>query len=825
MRRVTSHALLGPALLLYLLADAAATQGQLDPAGALIACVVALLSLSPGVLERRRELPGALRVGWLGLSCGAALLPAVAPAARSLGIELVSGLAASAAAALVLDLALCLPDELGSPSRALTWRRITRALSAVCALIGAAAYAPAFELLGRTWVVPSRVALVPLVWLGVALVAALVLRALRRRLGSTPEALASSAWALLGLWPSATLMGVAGVAYALGSPLSGIGPRAALALCALVLTASHLRLIDPRRRLSVGPTTREIVAGVLVVALIAALAVLVRPLWPSEPLPLAVWIAATLLLAAALQRVAREAVAVMLSPAGGRLLAALDQGHAQLGSCGDMLAVARVALRTARASSGDASAEPVLFLFSPARTLRSDAAGEPHSSRAAAHPELLARLRAQPGELLQRGPLEAQFVRAPALRPLIEALRSLDALCVLPLVQAGELEAALVFPRAARRSPLALEELEALQRFGRHLTGFVAVLCADARAQQRAEQTFARVSGLESELAQTRDELERARTELRLLRAGGAGRGLSAAGVAYGPAMRALFAQLKRTAELHEPVLLWGERGVELEPLATVLHEQGPRAHEPLVLVDCASVRPEAGASALLGSDGTPGWLALAGRGTLVLRDLPALSREAQQALSGALSARRTRVIATARRAPDALCADGALEPELRGRFRAALRVPSLRDRREDLPSLLLLALDRSARVLGKPAVGIEADAQARLLVHDWPGNCEELDAVIERSVARCEGPRVRMQDLPTLGQAPRSAPTASQLDGTLERVEKRVLRRALERANGNKSEAARLLGLKRTTFLDKLRRNGLEPEEGAQGRSGQELS
>src|SRR5262245_52499290 len=132
MGRVPSHALLGPALLLYLLADAAATQGQLDPAGALIACAVALLSLSPAVLERRRELPGALRVGWLGLSCGTALLRAVAPAGLSLGVELASGLGASLAAALVLDLALNVPDELGSPARALRWRRIARALSLAC---------------------------------------------------------------------------------------------------------------------------------------------------------------------------------------------------------------------------------------------------------------------------------------------------------------------------------------------------------------------------------------------------------------------------------------------------------------------------------------------------------------------------------------------------------------------------------------------------------------------------------------------------------------------------------------------------------------------
>ena len=831
MRRVPSHALLGPALLLYLLADAVATrsqqaqQAQLDAAGAAIAVCVALLSLSPALLERRRELTGATRVGWLGLGCGAALLAAVAPGALSLGVELVSVLGASVASALLLDLALSVPDAIGSPSRALSLRRLARVVSGLVALVGMAASAPAFPVLGRVWVVPSRLSLIPLVWLGAAVLIALGSRALRRRFGSTPEALASSAWALLGLVPATGFGLTVAASFMLGRPLLAVGIRVGFALCALLLTASHVRLIDPRRRLAVGPTTREIVASVLVVAMIAALAVLLRALWPEDPLPLATWIAATLLLAAALQRVAREMVAVALSPASGRLLNALQDGHEQLGSCGDLLAVARVALKSARASSGDSGSEPLLYLFHPARTVRIDAAGEPHASDAAAHPELLARLRAQPGELVQRQPLEARIVRAPVLRPLIEALHALDALCVLPLVQSGELEAALVFPRASRRSPLALEEIEALQRFGRHLTGFMAVLCADVRAQHRAEQVFARAQRLEGELARAQDELERARAELRLLRSGGAGRGLAAAGVAYGPAMRALLAQLKRTAELHEPVLLWGERGVELEPLAAVLHEHGPRAHEPFVQVDCAAVRSDAGGTALIGGDSGPGWLALAGQGTLVLRDLPALAADAQQVLSGALAARRTRVIATARSAPDTLCEAGALALELRGRFRVALRVPPLRERREDLPSLLLLALDRSARVLGKPAVGIEPDAQARLVAHDWPGNCDELDAVIEHAVARCEGPRVGVQDLPPLG-APKAAP-GHPLDGTLERVERRVLRRALERAGGNKSEAARLLGVPRTTFLDKLRRNGLEPDEprGSRGGSEQELS
>src|SRR6185436_3745507 len=135
---------------------------------------------------------------------------------------------------------------------------------------------------------------------------------------------------------------------------------------------------------------------------------------------------------------------------------------------------------------------PRLYLLDPLLGLRADAAGVPHADVPAPPPELLRVLRAQPGEIVVRAPIEAQFVRAPALRPLLEALSALDALCVLPLVQQGEVEGALVVPRGRRTSQLSLEELEALRRFGRHLSGFVAVLCADARAQRRA--TDARVA-------------------------------------------------------------------------------------------------------------------------------------------------------------------------------------------------------------------------------------------------------------------------------------------------------------------------------------------
>jgi DNA-binding NtrC family response regulator len=138
--------------------------------------------------------------------------------------------------------------------------------------------------------------------------------------------------------------------------------------------------------------------------------------------------------------------------------------------------------------------------------------------------------------------------------------------------------------------------------------------------------------------------------------------------------------------------------------------------------------------------------------------------------------------------------------------------VPPLRTRRDDLASLVLLALDQAARALGRTPVGIDAEAQARLLAHDFPLNALELQAIVERAVASCEGPRIQAAGIAqALGLSERAAQSELALDGTFERVERRVLKRALDRTSGNKSEAARLLGLPRTTFIDKLRRHNLD--------------
>lgn len=493
----------------------------------------------------------------------------------------------------------------------------------------------------------------------------------------------------------------------------------------------------------------------------------------------------------------------------------------------DLQEVARVVLQAARSASATSAAQPSLYLFDPPLCFHLDAAGQPHQSAQTLHPTIEQTLRAEPQQILLRAPLEAQIVRAPALRPLIEALRVSDALCVVPLAPHGEIEGALIVPRAARKSRLSGVESRALQDFARHAGGFLAVLLAGARAHERATAAFVRAERAELARNQAQHALQNLNTEVQALRVGGSTERLTQPQRAYGPEMRALLVRLSGQARSDAPLWLFAERGIDVASLARLLHSESARAGQPLIIGDCAAVAAQDGMAVLFGrrDPSVSGWLELALGGTLLLLDAPALALPAQAALAEALACKRAqpvdseqayisrvRLVMSSRREPDALLADGVLDAALRANFTVTLRVPPLRERPDDLAALLLDALGRAARVLGRSAVGLDPGAQTALLAHDWPGNLDELYAVIERAVARARGPRVTLADLRALGHA--ELGTRNELDATFDVVERRVLERALQRADGNKSEAARLLGLKRSTFFDKLNRHGIESGE-----------
>ncbi len=808
--------------MLYLVADVASAAGGVSAADLCVAGAAALLSLTP--LLVRGDAAGAGRVRALGVAAGLALVRHVAPRALSLAAEVIEGLAWATVAVLVLELALDVPDR----PRALAGRAprlVARGIAGAAGLVALLAALPTGD--DGSLLVPNALTALPR---RAALAAALAAIApAPRACGSRALPDVAQSGVRKAVVPAAVLGGARAAVRAAGRLLRGarLGPRPRGARVsrprAAATPASSTRCVPSGS----GRTTRRAAAAATTLAIVALAVALAHRHVPRSPLALGLGAAATLLLAVGLHRALAPLVRTLLAPARGALLDAIARAHAAIVGATALDELARAALGPLREASGSREAEPLLATIVPRRVARIDAAGEPHVDARELPEALITRLVERPGELLGRAHLEARSVRRPDERPLRDALGLLDALAAVPLTTGGELDGVLIVPRGRRRRGLALEELHALEGLGAALATRVAVLARAARADARADEARVARDREEERAAALDDELARLRTDLRVLKAGPAAGRLATPPLAYAPSMRALLARAAEVAPLDAPVLLVGEPGTELERVAAAVHAQSGRARGPFVVADCGALRPERSEAALFGEEATedgahPGWLRLAAGGTLYLADVPALSREAQRALAEALALRSaraidggsawpvdTRLVATAQRPLAELVAADAIDPELAQWLAPlALEVPPLRARREDLPSLVLLALDRAARAQGRPAVGIDPGALDALRAHDFPGNLRELASVIERAVRTARGPKVLREDLPPLGSV---APGDHPLSGSYETVERRLLEHALLRAAGNKSEAARLLALKRTTFLDKLKRYKLD--------------
>ncbi len=830
--------LLGPGLVLYLVADIASLgglpathQGSLDLAGHVwlftaVALAAVLSSLAPLFLRRHHGEPGNRRVGTLGVSTAVALLSLVRPEGTSLVVDVAGAIAFALVGALVLDLALDVPDAPRAVVRFPLLRALAGAFGVAAGTLGLLAVLPTFELFGNDVLVPSAFVRTPLFFALIASSTSLVLRLARSRAGRVPEALASSAWAALGLVPiAASAVGLVVLAWTDGD-LSDPSLAALAAFDGLALAIGHARMLDPAERLGVGRTTRRVVAGTMTLVAVGAAIASVHEIVPRDPVNLAAWTCATLLVGAVLYRAFEHVAGVALSPFRGRLLREIEQAKIALGGVGSFGDLARAILPPMRRASGALDGEPFVYATMPAREAHIDAAGEPHSSDRAMPVAIADRLADRPGEVIVRADLESRVVRRPELRPLVEVLVGIDALCVVPLAHGGELEGALIVPRGKRRTPLSYEEVDALETLGAGIAAMLALISAGERAHERAMAAQRAGDRLEDRIEELGEELERARAAMRTL---GAGRGalrMRGPAIAYGPAMRALERKLDALAPLDTPVLLLAEGGTAVDQIAQRVHDLSTRREGPVVIADCGATRAEQCMSALFGDDeqASPGWLRLAQGGSLLLVDLPALPLDVQKLLVEAIAERKARaagsmsaypidvrVVATSRVDVGALVGAGTFDAELaRWLAPGTARVPPLRERPEDISSLVLLAIDRACRVLGREVLGIDQLALDELRAHAFPWNLRELHAIVDRAVGAATAPKILASDLPPL--VPPAPPNDEDaLVGTFVDLERRILETALARGRGNKSAAARMLGLKRTTFLDKLRRHGLE--------------
>jgi DNA-binding NtrC family response regulator len=306
------------------------------------------------------------------------------------------------------------------------------------------------------------------------------------------------------------------------------------------------------------------------------------------------------------------------------------------------------------------------------------------------------------------------------------------------------------------------------------------------------------------------------------------------------PRMQQVVEELRSAVDPAVPVLLRGEPGVGKEILARSLHQSGPRRNGPFVVASCAGARPnqieaELFGAEVAGRDGPvrrEGKLALAHGGTLYLEDVEQLPPETQARLvrflrSGEVEAAGSslaqtvdvRVIAASRDSLEEKAGRDEFRVDLAYRLaRCTIEVPPLRERKEDLPLLLQSYINRFCHETGKRMQGITMKAKSALLAYDYPGNLEELGNIARQLVYLCPAGRpidvnllpekVRRSATQTVPRIEASSDLA--LDGLVAACEQAAIREALRRTHGNKSQAARLLGLSRNGLTIKMARHGI---------------
>jgi two-component system, NtrC family, response regulator AtoC len=349
---------------------------------------------------------------------------------------------------------------------------------------------------------------------------------------------------------------------------------------------------------------------------------------------------------------------------------------------------------------------------------------------------------------------------------------------------------------------------------------------------------------LDMVLSRTR-EVERLTRENRALKAAQTSDARSH-GIVLGrnAAFRAAVALAERVAATNATVLVRGESGVGKELIAALIHEGGPRRGGPFIRVNCAALTESLLTSELFGHERgaftgavvrKEGRFELAQGGTLFLDEIGEMAPETQSKLLRVLEAgefervggSRTlktdvRVVAATNRDLEKAMEEGRFRPDLFHRLDVfSVRVPPLRERREDLPDLAKHFLERHRRDLGAAARGFSRGALEALAAYDWPGNVRELANVVQRALLRAPGPTIEADHL---GLAPRTQPSKEPMVPvglSVDDVERHLILRTLDLVGWNRTEASKILGVTTRTLSNKLRIYRARGFVAAAGRAG----
>jgi len=297
------------------------------------------------------------------------------------------------------------------------------------------------------------------------------------------------------------------------------------------------------------------------------------------------------------------------------------------------------------------------------------------------------------------------------------------------------------------------------------------------------------------------------------------------------PEMDRLYRIIGKAAHCIHPVLILGESGTGKEMVARAIHYSGPFRDKPFVPVDCGSLVPTLIESELFGYvkgaftgaiQSKPGLLAIAEGGTVFLDEVGELPLDLQAKLLRALQEKEIRPVGSTKQIPinvrilaatnrdlERAVGEGLFRRDLYFRLNVlSLRIPPLRERRQDIPLLATSFLERLSRASGRSHV-MSDDTMKALLAHDWPGNVRELENCIERCCAMNSGPVIHAADLPrsVIGASTHLASRATETRIVpIADLEKQAVLSAIAQLEGDKLLAAKLLGIGKTTLYRKLK-------------------
>ncbi len=316
--------------------------------------------------------------------------------------------------------------------------------------------------------------------------------------------------------------------------------------------------------------------------------------------------------------------------------------------------------------------------------------------------------------------------------------------------------------------------------------------------------------------------------------------------IGHSLAMQQVFSRMEKIVHTESTILILGESGTGKELVAKAIHFNGPRKEKPFVAINCGAIPGELLETELFGHvrgsftgavADKAGKFEVAHNGTIFLDEIGTMPMHLQMKLLRVLQEQEIERVGSSRKIKLNVRVISATNLDLeaqvrRGQFREDLYyrlnvipivLPSLRERREDIPLLARHFLQKCCRELNRPLMSLSPEAMQALELYQWPGNVREMENVIERSVTLTDGERIELRDLPSAiaagaGEAgdgrplpfPTVTPDGLDMPALVARIESNLIRDAMTLAGGVKARAAAILGINRTTLVEKIKRLGL---------------